>query len=72
MNETAKYMTMEECKKYRELAAKPGAFTPAMSMSFPCYQLDLKAKIPTITKEEMPFAKNNYENALKKDDKPET
>lgn len=31
-----KYMTVAECKLYRELAAQQGTLLPGMSMSFPC------------------------------------
>ena len=38
MNTTAKYMTLLECKRYKELAAKYGE--PALfAMSLPCSEL---------------------------------
>lgn len=36
MKENTKYMTVAECKLYRELAAQQDALVPGMSMSFPC------------------------------------
>jgi len=43
MNTTSKYMTLLECKRYKELAAKYGE--PALfAMSLPCTELPLKVK----------------------------
>jgi hypothetical protein len=40
MNTTTKYMTLLECKRYKELAAKHGE--PALfAMSLPCSELSL-------------------------------
>ncbi|MBU4234368.1 MAG: hypothetical protein KKF43_17800 [Proteobacteria bacterium] len=36
MNETVKYMTVEECKLYRELAAKQEGSMLKMATSLPC------------------------------------
>jgi hypothetical protein len=44
MNETAKYMTLEECRRYKELAAKhkePVLF----AMSLPCVELPSQVKV---------------------------
>lgn len=38
MNETVKYMTVEECNLYRELAAKHEGSILKMSKSLPCCQ----------------------------------
>jgi hypothetical protein len=44
MNENVKYMTVEECKLYRELAAKHDESVLTMSVSLPCFQPHSKVK----------------------------
>jgi len=44
MDKSTPYMTVEECKLYRELSAKHEADTLRMAPSLPCYQLYPKVK----------------------------
>ena len=50
MENTVKYMTMEECRLYRELSVKQDAHMLGMSMALPCYQLEFKEKEPQARK----------------------
>lgn len=54
MNETAKYMTVEECQLYRELAAKYGGSVLTMSVSLPCFQPHAKVENSSKKKLQIP------------------